>query len=178
MSKIRLYGETSGFVELQAPDVADDGVLVLPTSAQGFGKVKQIIQATDATERTSTSTSFASAGLSANITPQKTGNLIIATWSKETNIRVNNDIEAVGATRIVVDSTAILGAEGAQIESRAGQAATANTFSLTTVDTGFYTTVGTSEITFICEFRLVAGTNIILRNARKTGVLTLMEVEL
>jgi hypothetical protein len=30
MSKIRLYGETSGYVELQAPDVAFDGTIVLP----------------------------------------------------------------------------------------------------------------------------------------------------
>jgi hypothetical protein len=36
-SKIRLYGSTSGYVELEAPAVGDDGVLVLPTAAGGFG---------------------------------------------------------------------------------------------------------------------------------------------
>ena len=36
MSKVRLYGGTSGFVELAAPDVSDDGVLTLPTAAQGI----------------------------------------------------------------------------------------------------------------------------------------------
>jgi len=36
MSKVRLYGDTSGFVELAAPDVSDDGVLTLPTAAQGI----------------------------------------------------------------------------------------------------------------------------------------------
>ena len=39
MSKVRLYGATSGYVELAAPDVADDGVVALPTSANGFGKI-------------------------------------------------------------------------------------------------------------------------------------------
>lgn len=36
-SRIRLYGSTSGYVELEAPAVADDGVLSLPTAADGFG---------------------------------------------------------------------------------------------------------------------------------------------
>jgi hypothetical protein len=36
MSRVRLYGGTSGFVELAAPDVSDDGVLTLPTAAQGI----------------------------------------------------------------------------------------------------------------------------------------------
>ena len=38
-SKIRLYGSTSGYVELEAPAVGDDGVLTLPTAAGGFGGV-------------------------------------------------------------------------------------------------------------------------------------------
>jgi hypothetical protein len=38
-SKIRLYGATSGFVELEAPDVAPDSVLTLPATAGGFGKL-------------------------------------------------------------------------------------------------------------------------------------------
>jgi hypothetical protein len=36
MSKIRLYGATSGYIELAAPAVADDATLVLPTGADGF----------------------------------------------------------------------------------------------------------------------------------------------
>lgn len=36
-SRIRLYGATSGYVELAAPAVGDDSVLTLPTAANGFG---------------------------------------------------------------------------------------------------------------------------------------------
>ena len=36
-SKIRLYGSTSGYVELEAPAVAPDGVLTLPATTGAFG---------------------------------------------------------------------------------------------------------------------------------------------
>lgn len=36
MSKIRLYGETSGYVELQAPDVANDVTITLPNESGPF----------------------------------------------------------------------------------------------------------------------------------------------
>ena len=39
MSKVRLYGSTSGYVELAAPAVAPDATLTLPATAGGFGKV-------------------------------------------------------------------------------------------------------------------------------------------
>ena len=36
-SRIRLYGSTSGYVELEAPAVAPDGVLTLPATTGAFG---------------------------------------------------------------------------------------------------------------------------------------------
>ena len=39
MSKIRLYGATSGYVDLAAPDVAPDGVLTLPATGALGGLV-------------------------------------------------------------------------------------------------------------------------------------------
>jgi hypothetical protein len=69
MSRVRLYGATSGFVELAAPDVSDDGVLVLPTAAQGFG-LRNVVQTVKTDVFTTTSTSFVQVtGFSATITP-------------------------------------------------------------------------------------------------------------
>ena len=69
-SRIRLYGSTSGYVELEAPAVAPDGVLTLPTGTGGFGKTLQVVQTvkTDTFSTTST-TQTAVTGLSAAITP-------------------------------------------------------------------------------------------------------------
>ena len=41
-SKIRLYGSTSGYVELEAPAVAPDASLVLPSTSGGFGKLVDV----------------------------------------------------------------------------------------------------------------------------------------
>jgi hypothetical protein len=78
MSKLRLYGDTSGFVELAAPDVSDDGVLVLPTAAQGFGKVLQVVQTVKTDGFSTTSTSLTNiTGLSASITPVSAANKVV-----------------------------------------------------------------------------------------------------
>lgn len=70
MSKIRLYGATSGYVDLAAPAVADDATLTLPTGAAGFGKVLQVVSTTKTSVFSTTSTSYTSVtGLSASITP-------------------------------------------------------------------------------------------------------------
>ena len=69
-SKIRLYGSTSGYVELEAPAVAPDGVLTLPTGTGGFGKTLQVVQTVKTDIFTTTSTSYVDVtGLSVTITP-------------------------------------------------------------------------------------------------------------
>lgn len=82
MSKIRLYGATSGYVDLAAPAVADDATLTLPTAANGFGKALQVVSTT----KTDTfSEAIASAGgksavvtgLTASITPSSTTNKVL-----------------------------------------------------------------------------------------------------
>ena len=78
MSKIRLYGSTSGYVELQAPAVAPDGVLTLPTGTGGFGKTLQVVETvkTD-TFSTASSSQTAVTGLSAAITPSSTSSKVL-----------------------------------------------------------------------------------------------------
>ena len=72
-SKIRLYGSTSGYVELEAPAVGDDGVLSLPTAADGFGAAgigSNIVQTVKTDTFTTTSATFVTiTGMSVTITP-------------------------------------------------------------------------------------------------------------
>ena len=72
-SKIRLYGSTSGYVELEAPAVGDDGVLSLPTAADGFGAAgigTNVVQTAKTDTFTTTSTTFVTVtGLTVSITP-------------------------------------------------------------------------------------------------------------
>jgi hypothetical protein len=85
MSKIRLYGDTSGFVELAAPDVSDDGVLVLPTAAQGFGLPRNVVQTVKSDVFTTSSTSFVDiTGLAATITPSTSTSKILLIVSLQT----------------------------------------------------------------------------------------------
>lgn len=80
MSKIRLYGSTSGYVDLAAPAVADDGVLTLPTAAAGFGKVVQVVYSSDSTSRSTNSQSFVSAQIERSITPIFDDSLLVVEW--------------------------------------------------------------------------------------------------
>ena len=73
MSKLRLNGSTSGYIELEAPAVADNGVLTLPTAAAGFGAAgigANVVQTVKIDVFTTTSsTPVDVTGLSVTITP-------------------------------------------------------------------------------------------------------------
>ena len=64
MSKIRLYGSTSGYVELAAPDVSPDATLTLPATSGGFGKLVAVKHAL----KTDTFTASVAAGANAAVT--------------------------------------------------------------------------------------------------------------
>jgi hypothetical protein len=83
MSKVRLYGDTSGYVELAAPDVSDDGVLTLPTAAQGIlaangGIGSNAVQTVKTDTFVTTSTSFVDVtGLTVTVTPSSASSKIL-----------------------------------------------------------------------------------------------------
>jgi len=89
MSKIRLYGDTSGFVELAAPDVSDDGVLVLPTAAQGIlaanggigSNVVQTVKTDTFSASVAQGATAAITGLSATITPTSDTSLVLVLYT-------------------------------------------------------------------------------------------------
>ena len=94
---IRLNGQTSGYVELEAPAAAGSNTLTLPTSngsngqflqtngsgvlawaaAAGAGRILQILSTTNNTQSDTTSTSYTSTGFGLTITPSATSSKII-----------------------------------------------------------------------------------------------------
>jgi len=85
MSSIVIKGNTSGQIELAAPDVAGSTTLTLPTgtgtvitdTAPKAGNVLQVLQSTVSGTITTTSTSDVSSGLTQSITPSSASNKIL-----------------------------------------------------------------------------------------------------
>jgi hypothetical protein len=85
MSSIVIKGNTSGQVEIAAPDVAGSTTLTLPTGsatvltdATPVGKVLQVLQAVKSDAFSTTSTSLVDvSGLSVSITPSSTSSKIL-----------------------------------------------------------------------------------------------------
>lgn len=97
MSKVRLYGSTSGYVELAAPAVAPDSTLTLPALAGGFGKVGQVVQSVK-TDTFSASLAVGAVsgdvtGLTVSITPSSTTAKILVIAS----IYTSGDGGAIGS---------------------------------------------------------------------------------
>jgi hypothetical protein len=105
MSRLRLQGATSGFVELAAPDVSDDGVLTLPTAAQGIlagngGIGSNVVQTVKTDTFSTTSTSFAAVtGMSVTITPTSNTSKILLIVS--CNLSTNNASDVGALIRII-----------------------------------------------------------------------------
>lgn len=169
---IRLNGSTSGYTEIDAPAIAGAGVLTLPSgtgtllTAEG-GKVLQIVRATDATDRSTTSTSFVDAGISVTITPQKATSAVMLFWSFFA-APVNNGYLIASITNS--SNTAISGAN----DVRTGDQ-TSTGMNCISVGIGYATPATTSAVTFKGRFRTNVGTSTI-GNATNLGQLYAIEV--
>ena len=75
-SRIRLYGSTSGYVELAAPAVSPDAVITLPPTLAGIGT--NVVQATKTDTFSTASTSYTLVtGLEVTITPTSSASKIL-----------------------------------------------------------------------------------------------------
>jgi hypothetical protein len=131
-------------------------------------KVLQIVRATDATQRTTTSATFVDASISVTITPQKSTSAILLIWS------VGVAVASTKFTFIQItdnSNNAISGAETNETYSDSGVIIARQTLF------GYATPATSSAVTFKGRFRIdggaVAGT---LRNANSTGQLYAIEV--
>jgi hypothetical protein len=122
MSKVRLYGATSGFVELAAPDVADDGVLTLPTSAQGIlaangGIGSNVVSVTKTDSFTTNSMTYVEVtGLNASITPTSDTSKVLVVVSMGAS---SSDTAANFYMRIHRGSTALSNQEQVSVRQSA-----------------------------------------------------------
>ena len=100
MSKIRLYGDTSGYVDLTAPAVADNRSIDLPGVLDSKldiagGKILQVVSAIDDSGgTTSTTTTFIPTYTTATITPSNISSKILILAHGDCYMSVNESLYA------------------------------------------------------------------------------------
>lgn len=123
---IRLNGQTSGYVELEAPATAGSNTLVLPTNNGTSGQylqtngsgglswagvsspaILQVVQATANTSTSSTGTSWVDTGLSGSITPTAANSKILVSFNQTLQHARNSTNSACGF-KILRGSTTIV----------------------------------------------------------------------
>lgn len=174
MSKIRLYGSTSGYLELKAPAVAPDAAVEIPASFGPYGKVLQVVTATDATNRSTTSTSYVDANISVSITPQSATSTIIVIWTHY--MGHGNGGESVCFGRITDSAnTALTGAE--EVGHQAYWDAPSAALRTFRTGVGFVSAGTTSARTYKGRFRRSgSGGTATIYNATNTGRITAIEI--
>jgi hypothetical protein len=138
-------------------------------TASGFGKVLQVITATDSTNRSTTSTSFAlnSSTLTVNITPSATSSKILVFLSCMLYI-------ASSSSRLAIFRDDVNLADDAE-----------DSHAVTDGNSAYYATSGmhvldspssTSEITYQVRFKSNSGTSTTLTNQGAKGNITVIEI--
>ena len=133
--------------------------------------VLQVVRATDATDRTTTSTSFVDASLSVTITPQKSDSAILLICAVQA--RRANANEFIYLQIADSSNNAVNGAEFATMGSTATGAANQN--ALQTI-LGRDTPATTSATTYKLRFRSLNANAVELANADNTAQLYAIEV--
>jgi hypothetical protein len=132
------------------------------------GKVLQVVRATDATTRTTTSATYVDASISVSITPQRSTSNILLIW---TAVVFSATAGTYIRTRIADSSnTGISGAEQTTFGS-----GTTNTQGLTTM-VGFVAAGSTSVRTYKGRFLATAANTVQIINAEQVGQLYAIEV--
>jgi len=179
MSAIRLRGATSGTTDVVAAAIAGDGVLTLPTgtgtlataayvdaAVAAGGKVLQVVRAIDATQRTTTSTSFVDGTLSVTITPQKSTSAILLFYSV---VFASNGSIVMHLQITDNSNVAINGSESSTLYSSAGQIVARQTL------IAYDSPATLSAVTYKIRFKTSSGIAS-LNNQESTGQLYAIEV--
>jgi hypothetical protein len=133
------------------------------------GKVLQVVRATDATDRSTTSTSYVDASISVTITPQLSTSAILLMWILNITRAASNEFAGLQITDS--SNNTISGSEGAFMGSTG---ATGLQMQQTLIA---YATPGTtSATTYKARFGSNSGNQIVIRNATCTGQLYAIEV--
>jgi len=152
-----------------ALSLSGDGTLSgVDIAASGLGKVLQIVRATDATQRNTTSTSFVDASISVTITPTKSTSAILLVWSVQIRTDTGNQLVFFQITDS--SNNAINGSEEGRVyDTNTGS------IRISTVLFGYSTPATTSATTYKGRFKVSSGTGY-LDNDLQTGQLYAIEV--
>jgi len=181
MGAIKIKGETSGSTTIVAPATGSDVTMTLPGSSLDLGtelasklpiaggKILQIVRATDATDRTTTSTSFVDASISVTITPQKNDSAILLIWSFVGGKNAANEF-----LRFIITDSANNVVSGAQAGLLGSTNATLLYAQLSVF--AYATPNTTSATTYKVRFRSDQGNSVIIQNTESTGQMFAIEV--
>jgi hypothetical protein len=146
----------------------------LDVSAYDPGKILQIVRATDATNRSTTSTSFVDASISVTITPQKNDSAILLIHVFRFQ-HARNATDVYGGTQITdASNNPISGAETTRM-GYFGTNLNQQVYHHATV-IGYATPATTSATTYKARFRADLGGTAELINATNTGQMYAIEV--
>ena len=143
-------------------------------TASGFGKVLQVVRATDTTNRSTTSTSFVDASISVTITPQRNTSTILVMWIVNSQGDRASASETYHALSITDSSNnALSGAESSIIGT--GNSLLESRFNSTLI--GYSTPATLAATTYKGRFRSTnASITARLQNATQTGQMYAIEV--
>jgi hypothetical protein len=138
----------------------------------GGGKVLQIVRATDATGRSTSSATFVDASLSVTITPTKSDSTLILLATYRTLINQSSAGPAFGEMQITDSSNnAVSGAEALQL----GGTNSSNP-RIPVVLVGYATPAVITAVTYKVRFRKINGTDLSLENNVHTAQMFAIEV--
>ena len=163
-------GPITGLTSIASPTTLNG--LTIPTT--GFGKVLQVVRATDTTQRSTTSVSYADVtGMSVTITPQKNDSAILIVIAGRCTVD-SAASDGRGAFRIVDSSNNTI--SGSQ-DHIVGSFNTTLDIQLPFVILAWATPATTSSVTYKLQFATAgSGTNFQINNNLSTGQVIAIEV--
>jgi hypothetical protein len=136
------------------------------------GKILQIVRATDATSRSTTSTSYVDVtGVSVTITPQKSDSAIFIFWSFVADRLTENDSANFQLTD--ASNNALSGAEGIELFADIGASLLIR---VPLVSVGYSTPATTSSTTYKARFKGLGGSQARVRGDIATTQILAIEV--
>ena len=145
--------------------------VVLPTTS--FGKILQIVRATDSTNRATTSTSYVDVtGMSVTITPQKSTSAILLIATGQVYVTSTTAVQTFGNSQITDSSNSQI--SGAQ-DMTMGSESQEDSYSPITL-IGYATPATTSPVTYKTRFKANSGVTVTYYNALATGQMYAIEV--
>ena len=187
---LRLAGSTSGYTEIDAPAVAGNNLLTLPTGngssgqvlttngsgvlsfAQG-GRILQVVNATYSTSATNSTSTYADTGLSASITPASSSNKILVFVNQVGCGKENGNTGSKLQLKLMRNSTDICTFENSASFTLTDVRNYIGSCSTTFLDSP----ATTSSVTYKTQFRNgVNAASVLVQAGSETSTITLLEV--